>query len=38
MGPDESDDFERGTFGTCHRASLGAVQIAIDRRRRQLAE
>ena len=37
MGPDELDDFERRTFGTWHRASLGAVRIAVDRRRRELA-
>ena len=37
MGPDELDDFERRTFATWHRASLGAVRIAVDRRRRELA-
>jgi hypothetical protein len=38
MGPDELDDFERRTFRDWDRASLSAVRIAIDRRRKELAE
>jgi hypothetical protein len=37
MGPDELTDFEARTFGTWDRASLSAVRIAIDRRRKELA-
>jgi hypothetical protein len=37
MGPDELTDFEARTFKQWDRASLSAVRIAIDRRRRQLA-
>ena len=36
MGPDELTDFEARTFGSWDRASLIAVRIAIDRRRREL--
>jgi hypothetical protein len=38
MGPDELADFEARTFKQWDRASLSAVRIAIDRRRRELAE
>ena len=37
MGADELDDFERRTFAAWDRASLGDLQIAIHRRRRELA-
>src|SRR5262245_36724389 len=37
MGPDELADFEARTFTQWDRASLSAVRIAIDRRRRELA-
>jgi hypothetical protein len=37
MGPDELGDFEERTFRQWDRASLSAVRIAIDRRRRELA-
>jgi len=37
MGPDELDDFERRTFRDWDRASLSAVRIAIDRRRREIS-
>lgn len=37
MGPDELADFEARTFRTWDRASLSALRIAIDRRRRELA-
>jgi len=37
MGPDELADFEARTFKQRDRASLSAVRIAIDRRRRELA-
>ena len=37
MGPDELADFEERTFRTWDRASLSALRIAIDRRRRELA-
>jgi hypothetical protein len=36
MGPDELADFEARTFRQWDRASLSAVRIAIDRRRREL--
>jgi hypothetical protein len=36
MGPDELADFEQRTFRQWDRASLSAVRIAIDRRRREL--
>jgi len=36
MGPDELADFEARTFKQWDRASLSAVRIAIDRRRREL--
>ena len=36
MGPDELADFEARTFKQWDRASLSALRIAIDRRRRQL--
>jgi hypothetical protein len=36
MDPDELADFEARTFATWDRASLGAVRIAVDRRRREL--
>ncbi|HTK54659.1 MAG TPA: hypothetical protein VL308_22360 [Gemmatimonadaceae bacterium] len=36
MGPDELADFEARTFKQWHRASLSALRIAIDRRRREL--
>jgi hypothetical protein len=36
MGPDELADFETRTFKEWDRASLSAVRIAIDRRRREL--
>ena len=38
MGPDELDDFERRTFATWDRESLGDVRVAIARRRRELGE
>ena len=37
MGPDELTDFEARTFKQWDRASLSAVRIAIDRRRKELA-
>jgi len=37
MGPDELTDFEARTFRAWDRASLSAVRIAIDRRRKELA-
>ena len=37
MGPDELTDFEARTFKQWDRASLSALRIAIDRRRRELA-
>ena len=37
MGPDELSDFEARTFRTWDRASLSALRIAIDRRRKELA-
>lgn len=37
MGPDELDDFERRTFATWDRASLGDLRQAIQRRRKELA-
>ena len=37
MGPDELADFEERTFRQWDRASLSALRIAIDRRRRDLA-
>jgi hypothetical protein len=37
MGPDELAGFEARTFEQWDRASLSAVRIAIDRRRRELA-
>jgi len=37
MGPDELTDFEARTFRQWDRASLGALRIAIDRRRRELS-
>jgi len=37
MGPDELADFEARTFKQWDRASLSALRIAIDRRRRELA-
>jgi hypothetical protein len=37
MGPDELADFEARTFRQWDRASLGALRIAIDRRRRELS-
>jgi hypothetical protein len=36
MGPDELEDFERRTFTTWDRVSLGELRRAIDRRRREL--
>jgi len=36
MGPDELEDFEARTFKQWDRASLSALRIAIDRRRRAL--
>ena len=36
MGPDELADFEARTFKQWDRASLSALRIAIDRRRREL--
>src|SRR5262245_41397961 len=36
MGPDELADFEARTFRHWDRASLSAVRVAIDRRRREL--
>jgi len=38
MELDELDDFERRTFKAWDRESLGALRIAVDRRRRKLAE
>ena len=38
MGPDELDSFEQRTFRQWDRASLGGLRIAIQRRRRELAE
>ena len=37
MGPDELADFEERTFRQWDRASLSALRIAIDHRRRELA-
>ena len=37
MGPDELADFEERTFRQWDRASLSALRIAIDRRRRELS-
>lgn len=37
MGPDELADFEALTFRAWDRASLSALRIAIDRRRREFA-
>jgi hypothetical protein len=37
MGPDELGSFERRTFATWDRASLGDVRRTIERRRRELA-
>ena len=37
MGPDELESFERRTFATWDRASLGDVRRAIERRRKELA-
>jgi hypothetical protein len=37
MGPDELTDFEARTFTQWDRASLSAVRVAIDRRRKELA-
>ena len=37
MGPDELADFEERTFRQWERASLSALRIAIDHRRRELA-
>jgi hypothetical protein len=37
MGPDELAGFEARTFKQWDRASLSALRIAIDRRRRELA-
>ena len=37
MGPDELADFEARTFNQWNRASLSALGIAIDRRRKELA-
>ena len=36
MGPDELADFEARTFKQWDRASLSALRIAIDRRRKEL--
>src|SRR6476646_777441 len=36
MGPDELADFEARTFKQWDRASLSALRIAIDRRRREV--
>jgi hypothetical protein len=36
MGPDELADFEERAFRTWDRASLSALRIVIDRRRREL--
>ena len=36
LGPDELADFEERTFRQWDRASLSAVRIAVDRRRREL--
>lgn len=38
MGPDELDSFERRTFPAWDRESLGDLRIAIQRRRRELAD
>jgi len=38
MGPDEHSDFEARTFKQCDRASLTALRIAIDRRRKELTQ
>ena len=38
MGPDELADFEERTFRQWDRASLSAVRIEIDRRRKELGE
>ena len=38
MGPDDLADFEERTFRQWERASLSAVRIAIDRRRRGLGD
>ena len=38
MGPDELDSFEQRTFAAWERASLGDLQAAIRRRRRDLAD
>ena len=35
--PDVLDDFERRTFAAWDNESLGALRVAIDRRRRELA-
>jgi len=37
MGPDELADFEARTFKQWDRASLAALRIAIDRRRKEMA-
>jgi hypothetical protein len=37
VGPDELTDFEARTFTQWDRASLSAVRVAIDRRRKELA-
>jgi len=37
MGPDELADLEARTFNQWNRASLSALGIAIDRRRKELA-
>jgi hypothetical protein len=37
MGPDELADFEARTFKQWDRASLSALRVAIDRRRKELA-
>ena len=36
MGPDELADFEERTFRQWDRASLSALRIVIDRRRKEL--
>jgi hypothetical protein len=38
MGPNELADFEARTFKQWDRASLSTLRIAIDRRRRELAQ
>jgi len=38
MGPDELADFEARTFKQWDRASLSALRIAIDLRRKELAK